>query len=313
MDNNLGQIIDSSSKILILVPSRANLDIMSAALSLRLSFVSLKKDVVIASSTPILAEHTRLVGVDKMVDKLSAKAAALEVSIPDHSPDFIDNFEYDLDGGFFKFRLFLKEGHNLPDLDKVKVNYKNDAFDLAILVGGNTDLEFEHLTVDGLEIKKVIHVSNLSPIKIEKIKQETLSFVKPSFCLSEMVAKLLVDHKYPVDEDTATNLILGIENATDNLSKPDLSADVFETFAMLLRLGGKRPAVLSPKSFPDGAIPDKPYVAGDAKVNLETTAFEDNKTADFQENSQQQDISPDNNEVPQSWFEPKIYTGTSIS
>lgn len=312
MDNNLGQIIDSSAKILILVPLKANLDTMSAALSLRLSLVLLNKQVVVASSTPVLAQHARLVGVDKVVDKLSFKSNALEVSIPDYNPDFIDNFEYDLDGGFFKFRLFLKEGHNLPSLDKVKTNYKSDTFDLTILVGGKSDLDFEHLFVDGLETKRIIHISSLSPITIEKIKQEILAFVRPSFCLSEMVGRLLVDHKYPVDEDVATNLILGIEDATNNLSDPKLSADVLEIFAVLLRSGGKRSITLNPKSFPGGAIPDKPYVAGQTVAALDNSKDNVPQADKDQEKGQGGDLSSDE-DIPQSWFEPKIYTGTSIS
>jgi len=58
---------------------------------------------------------------------------------------------------------------------------------------------------------------------------------------SEFIALLLDSLKLPLDEDIATNLLLGIKEGTNNFSLEKSSATTFEAVAFCLRAGGRKP------------------------------------------------------------------------
>jgi len=57
---------------------------------------------------------------------------------------------------------------------------------------------------------------------------------------SEITFAVLQSLGLTLETDIATNLLAGIESASNNFSAPSVSADTFETVAQLMRLGAKK-------------------------------------------------------------------------
>ena len=87
-----------------------------------------------------------------------------------------------------------------------------------------------------------------------------MSFAKPGATTSELVANLIKENSLSLDADTATDLVMGIEEGSSNFASPEVTPETFETFAYLLRNGGQRGprTKLSPADFPIGSIPTQP-------------------------------------------------------
>jgi hypothetical protein len=138
-----------------------------------------------------------------------------------------------------------------------------------------------------------------------------MSFAKPGATTSELVASLIRESGLTLDNDVATNLIMGIEEGSSNFGSSEVTASTFEVFAHLLRSGGQRlPRVkLSPADFPPGAIPTKPFRAPIQRPVTPMQQVEVQAEATVPEvQSENIDIDP-----PADWLQPKIYKGASVS
>ena len=81
--------------------------------------------------------------------------------------------------------------------------------------------------------------------------------------------------------DAATNLLAGMETATQNFQSGQVTVTTFESAAYLLRRGARRQQVFRPDNLPPGSIPQSPVKSD----------------------------KPDSKEPPPDWYEPKVYSG----
>ena len=120
------------------------------------------------------------------------------------------------------------------------------------------------------------------------------------------MANLIKESSFPINIDIATNLLAGIEEQSKGFQSSEVTADTFEIFAELLKLGGKRmPKIIPARSYPQGSIPTRPFTQAQPVVS--NNVIQDRQmTPEEAEQELQQ-------EIPASWSEPKIFTGTSLS
>ena len=277
MDTTFSSLISSANSILILLSDKPIFDQVAAALSLYLSLRD-KKNVSISSPKSMTVEFNRLVGVNKIAQELGNKN--LTILFKDYPAENIERVSADVEGSQFKLTVIPKTGFTSPQKEQVELSSSGVASDLVILVGGNNDTDFSSLNTEDLSGAKVVHVG----IKelLASPNKEIMSFTLPVSSLSELVAILIKESNFNLDGDSATNLIAGIEEASDNFTKEGVTADTFEVFAHLLRSGGQRVQKDGlKKEYPIGSIPTAPQ--------------------------------PVPQPTPKDWFEPKIYKGTSVS
>ena len=72
MDNSCKTLIDSAQQVLLLLPSKPFMDQVAGGLSLYLSLSALNKNVAISCPAQMVAEYSRLVGVDKVTSELGS-------------------------------------------------------------------------------------------------------------------------------------------------------------------------------------------------------------------------------------------------
>ncbi|MDP1760309.1 MAG: hypothetical protein Q8L01_02565 [Candidatus Woesebacteria bacterium] len=291
MNNSFKNLIDSALEVLILLPSKSYIDQVSAGLSLYLCLKP-QKNVSIFCPTPVTTEFSRLIGVDKIGTELGSKN--LTIKFTNYNADDVDKVSYDIENGEFKLTISPKAGLNSPTKDQLNVSYSGVGADTIILIGGENEKSFPIL--ENLKFKdvKIIHIGT----RLLEVKSDlqVLSFASPASCISELTTNLIKESGFSIDPDIATNLLAGIEDSSKNFQGLDVTALTFEIFAELLKSGGQRPKKVSPDIFPQGSIPTKPFTRS---INRQMTPEEAEEEL--------------NQEIPQSWTEPKVYTGTTVS
>jgi hypothetical protein len=305
MENSLLTLIDSASSVLVVLPTKPYFDQVAAGLSLYLS-VHDRKEAFIFCPSPMTVGFNRLIGINKISTEIGSKN--LTIKFAGYDAANIDKVSYDIDNGEFKLTVVPKSGMAAPQKEQLNVSYAGVSADLVILVGGANDSHFPILSSDELANAKIAHVGT----RVLDTRREVLSFAKPGATTCELVANLIKENGLTIDTDTATNLVMGIEDGSANFTSSEVTPETFETFAYLLRSGGARmPKVkLSPMNFPPGAIPGKPFRAPVVQQPV---------TPMSQIESQPEIVVPESGEEspdinpPSDWLQPKIYKGTSVS
>lgn len=305
MENSFVSLIDSAASILVVLPEKPNFDQVASGLSLYLSVMD-RKGVTIYCSSPMTVGFNRLIGVNKISSELGNKN--LVIKLAGYDATNIDKVSYDIENGEFKLSVVPKVGFTAPGKDQVITSYAGISADLVILIGGASDADFPILASPELTNSKIAHIS----IRVLDSQKGVLSFAKPGATNSELVTNLIKENGLTLDADSATNLVMGIEEGTSNFSSNEVTPETFETFAFLLRSGGQRmPHIkLSPIGFPPGAIPTKPFAQkvepNFAKASTGEQVLQAEPAIEQVENKEETIENP-----PSDWLQPKIYTSSN--
>jgi hypothetical protein len=304
MENTFKSVVDSANSILILLPTNPDFDQVASGLSLYLSLIG-GKNIQIAASSPVTVEFNRLVGVNKIATELGNKN--LVISLYDYKAEDIERVSYDIENGQFRLTVIPKPGVAAPPREQVKLTYTGVSADLIILVGGTSEKYFPAIFSKDLVDAKLIHVGNRS--LDSDPARGIISFVTPAPSLSEVVFSLINEFNLTMDPDIATNLLMGIEQATDNFRSPETNAQTFEMVAALMRAGGRRFAKvgLESSAFPPGSIP--------GQMPASQIQSKQGVTLPQEEGAQQTEVVENQpvEKPPADWLQPKIYKGTSLS
>ena len=314
MENSLLSLIDSAASILVVLPTKPYFDQIAAGLSLYLSIHD-RKEASIFCPSPMMVGFNRLIGVNKISQELGSRN--LVIQFGGYDATNIDKVSYDIENGEFKLTVVPKTGFNAPGKDQIITSYAGISDDLVILIGGANDSHFPILSSSELSKAKIVHIGT----RVLDSQKDVMSFAKSGATTSELVASLIKENGLTLDADSATNLVMGIEEGSVNFTSPEVTPETFETFAYLLRNGGQRmPKVkLSPTSFPPGAIPNRPFRAPAVQRPVSSSPVQQVQPAAVQsveetaidlDNTQEteQDVNP-----PSDWLQPKIYKGASVS
>jgi hypothetical protein len=327
MEDSFKTIVERSKSILILLPQKPYFDQVAAGLSLYLT-LSGNKPTAIATSSSMTVEFNRLVGVNKITSELGNKN--LVIRFKDYLASDIERVSYDIEDGQFKLTVIPKSGILAPVKDQVNITYAGGSSDLIILVGGMNDSHFPQLQNKDLETAELVHVGNKQLTLTTN--RSCLSFSKPSPSTSEVAYELLIGNGFKVQEDAATNLIMGIEDATDNYAVEGVTADTFAIVSELMQLGGKRMPKSVGGSYPPGSIPGnlsqrkglvpEKHEEEDKKKYSSNPFSSDTENQTNSNSTMSQDVSERSDdesndqpeETPQEWLQqPKVYKGTSVS
>lgn len=295
--------LEGAQSLLILTAQNPELDTVAASLSLYLALKDAGKNVVIASSTAPIVRDSHLVGLDQITDSIGNQN--LIVSLP-YQEDSIEKVSYNQDDQ--RFNLIIQPKKGFPPIKKedLTFTYSGAAADAIIVVGASRIEDVGHILDEEkelLETATLINISNKQGANFGKA-----NFVDPQSSLSEIVTALVQEMSLPLNVDIANNLLLGIEEYTDNLQSPTITADTFEALAILYRAGARRriraggapqtqtqqPVQSEEQSIPTKEQPVPVGVSGETQQDQSATPEESSGEAP----------SPD-------WMGPKIFRGGS--
>src|SRR3972149_9385794 len=312
MENSFKNVIDQSRTLLVLLPLKPTFDQVAAGLGLYLILRD-SKDPQIYSPSPMTVEFNRLIGVNRITQELGNKN--LIIRFVDYKASDIERVSYDIENSQFRLTVIPKQKISPPSKEQVELNYSGVSADTVIILGGENEEHFPSISTKELVGANIVHIGT-QDIRLSSSKSY-ISFSRPASSVSEVVASLMKESSIKWDQDIASNLLMGIEVASNNFTDRSVSADTFAIVSELMRAGGERMSVQSQAvstNYPPGAIPGtqlksqpqpQPQVISQPQVNTNS-------------NSQQTQVGDDTKELdeeepPKDWLSPKIYKGTSIS
>ncbi len=309
MQSSFKEAIEKYKSILILLPVDPVFDEVASSLALYLTLKK-NKSVQVLSPTPMIVEFNYLVSVNEIVQELGNKN--LVISFNDYKANDIDKVTWDIENGQFKLVVSPVQGANPPSKEQIKFYYSGVLADLLILIGGKSISDFPILSSKELSGVDIFHISTRN--FLPSPNRSYYPFVKDASSISELVAYILKENGFSFDEDISTNLLMGIENQTENFSTPQTSAETFAIVSELMKFGGRRMSSFN-KSAPPQAKQEVPtssfFVKPTQPWEKTPRALEDEyvETESIVRNEGVK--SKDESEAPLDWLKPKIFKGTS--
>jgi hypothetical protein len=251
--DSLKEKLSSVHKALILMSGTPNIDSVASALGLFLVLRKKGMDIQIACPADMRVEFSRLVGVDEVKKKIGNRN--LVVSF-DYSEDKVEKVSYTIseDGKRFNLVIAPKTGVTALDPATVAFDYAGAESDATFLVGVNGFSDIGSLYDEERTVIETSFTIALTLFPVGTFAQYHADASGMS-SLTELVANFALQLDFPVDSDSASNFLYGLESITQGLSSQTVTADTFETVAALLRAGGKRQPLgqqgtLSPNQMP---------------------------------------------------------------
>jgi len=308
-------VLNQSNNIFIVITSDPDHDTVAAALSLYLSLKENKKNVDIVCLSEMVVEHSRLVGLDKIKNKAGNKN--LVVSF-EYIKDSIEKVSYNVEGEKFNLVVQPKKGSKPLDSKSVSYFYSGMNADLIFIFGARSYQDINHLYIKNKKSFDSAHTISINKTIQIPFAQTTISD-KNSGSISEITFWLLEQIRHKPSPDIASNLLSGIDRATNKFSSPNTPASSFLTAGKLIQLGAnrhitpQRPKVpnlpnlnLSPKK-PPSPISPPPSLLSKPMTRQDSEKIKPKEEGGSEEN--QQDNTPSS--TPQDWLEPKIYRGST--
>lgn len=318
MDNSFKSIIGQAKSVLVLLPREPTFDQVAAGLALYL-VIRQQKQTSIVTTTPMVVDYNRLVGVNKISQELGNKDLIIRFS--DYKANDIERVSYDIEDGSFRLTVIPKSEVAAPQKEQIKLSYAGISSDTIIIVGGVDESHFPAAFSGDLSGAKIVHVG----VRALSTQKKIISFGQAASSDSEIVASLIYQSGWQVDADIATNLLMGIEEGSSKFSKPEVNANTFAIVSELIRAGGRRLGqTISPKTYPPGAIPgqipqpqpqtqqhsmQQPLIQKKSSV-VQQVQPQSQRSAQQVKDSQRQE---DTKNPPKDWLKPKIFKGTSTS
>ncbi|MEA3355442.1 MAG: hypothetical protein U9Q63_03090 [Patescibacteria group bacterium] len=317
--------LKTAKTVLILLPQNPNLDIVSAGLSLYLSLLNQQKNPTIGCSTPMTVNFNRLFAVDKIKSNIGNQNLVISFQ---YDEDSLEKVSYDKDPQNKKIHLTIEPKAGFPPLDSqsVKYSYTGSNADLIFIIGTKSKEDLGSLYQQEKTLlddpkTPIVNLSNLD----KNTQFGTVNIYDPtSTGCSEITFTVLKSLNLSINQDIATNLLTGIESATNNLAQAS-SPETYETVAELIRLGAKKGYILStPRpttpftSKTPRQIPSWPTTPSLQPTNQLHPVSTPNKPPQLSQSIPQQPSTkplqrlPEKSRAPQpDWLKPKVLTSSS--
>lgn len=308
MENSFKSQIEQSKSILILLPTKPYFDQVAAGLSLYLALRE-EKDVSIYCPSPMTVEFNRLIGVNKISQEMGNKNLIMRFT--DYKASDIERVSYDIEDGQFRLTVIPKQKVTPPAKEQIELSYSGISVDTLILIGGANETHFPALSGKDLSSANIVHIGvrdiSFSPNK------PYVSFSRPASSVSEVIASLIKESGFKLEGDTATNLVMGIEEGSESLASPSVTHETFATLSELMKAGGKRMAnqpSAQRTNLPMGSIPGSLTRQSVTQYPAYTNPVTSGQTS---QSNQEKEEAKVQEEPPKDWLRPKIYKGTSIN
>lgn len=232
------ELYNQSESILIIYAADALRDQLFAATALYKTIQqNTQKSVTLLSNTDLSKDEPEVVYLDETKTEIGNQNLCISL---DYTLDAVEKITSSIDEVAKKLHITIKpkKGVTPVSKDSVSLSYTGADADMVILIGVD-DLESLDQLYFGYEsmYQKTALVSiNSYETSFGNLKLDILG--SSSTC--EFILQLLRNFEYKIDHETATNLLAGIDEETDNLESYLATADTFEVVSILLRHGAIR-------------------------------------------------------------------------
>lgn len=289
--NEISQIktlLATAKNILIVTSENSDIDSLAASLAIYGSIKNSGKSVQIVNQSDLTVEVSDLIGIGEIKKELDGKNFVISWDYQDGS---IEKVSYNIENNRFNLVIQPRAGYEF-DITADKIDFRKAGMmaDLIFTIGVESLEVLNKLYVQEQEMFSKVDIVNVDNGLNNKNFGKINLVVSPANSLSEVIAELIIELGLKLEQDSATNLLTGIDIVTNNLSLEGLRPETLEIAAWCLKNGGRR------------VLLKKPIPNGEKKAVIEQALKIDKKEND--DKSSQEVPSPD-------WLQPKIFHGTS--
>jgi hypothetical protein len=196
-----------------------------------------KMSTLVAAAMPRRERFADLIGNEQLTTTLGNKN--LQISFP-YQEDQVDKVSYHIDEDQQRFNLVVQPKHGIRPLETqtVEFTYAGADADLVFTIGVSSLDSLEMIYFENEELFNTVPIISMNILdpSFGMIKLNVGDYASYSDAMTFVFQNLGVG----VPADTATNLLSGIESATDGLRSLSATAETFEAVAVLLRAGARR-------------------------------------------------------------------------
>lgn len=333
--SELKNILPNTKNVLIAVSAGADIDKLAAGLSLFLTLEASGKQVSIVSDDAMLVGHTHLFGVDHVQKTLSSTEGGnltltMEgVAASDGTVPALEKLDWFAENGNLNLVFHVLPGQTFQPA-KIVPHYQGSGYSVIFVIGAANLNALGSIYTQNQTAFSGTHIVNIDNQPANASFGQTNVVDANAAAVCEVMTNLIADLGYILDADSASNLLAGVFDATNNLQNPRVTADTYMAVANCLRVGGKKPAEvktqvtpgqdlssLMPKEQPKAepqvsSIPDfmvPPVVSAEPQAQATGTNVDENQPSPEERPAQEGVISET---VEPEWLTPKIFKGTSI-
>jgi nanoRNase/pAp phosphatase (c-di-AMP/oligoRNAs hydrolase) len=279
----LKNLLDENQSIVIFLPKKLVYDQIAAALALFLSFKEQGKNVSLCSEGELIVDFSHLVGLNRIKSNIGDQNLVVSLVA---SPDSIEKVSYQIENNRFDLVIQPKSGFQAPDPSTVNFSHHGTDSKLFFLFGVQNLADLGALYQDHQELfdqANLVTLGNTSPTFTPA--HDLTDLDTPSAV--ETTTQFMQQLNLPVNQDIATNLMLGLQRVTNNFQALKTTVDSFHAASVLLQAGAKRES-----------SPPHPAVGGEDITPLESVERAPATTGES---------LPRDSEIPSDWLKPKIF------
>ncbi len=202
-------LINASSKPLIILGEGADADLSSLAVALVEVFESYSKKTVLVNKSPLPDPIKHFVKAEAVADKVESKKLVLTM---DWAKNKLEKISYDLEGD--KFNLIIAASGKKIDPKEITYSYRGQDFDLVVMLGLSGE---EDLYQMGIDQDSFISLPSILIAKKQEAAFAKLNIVNgqvDSVCA--LLAKIFEEAKVTLPTRAAEAMLYGIRLATGN-------------------------------------------------------------------------------------------------
>lgn len=242
----LKSLLPSAKSVLIAVPVGADIDKLAAGLSLFLTLEAAGKQVNIICDDNILVGQAHLFGVDHVQKTLPSGnggnlTLTLEgVAASDGTVPALEKLDWYAENNNLNLVFHVLQGQTFQPA-RIIPRYQGSGFNLVFVIGAANLNTLGNIYLQNQNAFSGTHVVNVDISPANTSFGQTNVLDTNASSVSEVMTNLVADLGYNLDEDSASNLLAGIFDATNNLLNSKVAADTYMAVANCLRVGGKKP------------------------------------------------------------------------
>lgn len=307
----LKSLLPNSKNILIALPTGANIDKLAAGLALFLILDQQGKQITVVSDDTITVGQSHLFGVDHIQKNLPSSEGGnltltLEsVAASDNTVPALEKLDWFAQNGNLNLVFHVLPGQTFQPA-KIVPHYQGSGFDLIFVVGAPNLNALGNIYSQSQQAFSGTHIVNIDIDSSNTGFGQTNALDTISSSLSEVMINLISDLGFNLDQDTASNLLAGIFDATGNLSDSKVNAETYMAVATCLRVGGRKPSIAQP--ILTGPQPDLSALIPKEEPPQTIAGFTTPpvvSVGDDTQSSSEERSEPD-------WLTPKIFKGSSL-
>lgn len=322
----LKNLLPNAKSVLIALPVGADIDKLASGLTLMLALNAQGKEVTVVSDDSITVGQSHLYGIDHISKNLpSGQGGNLTISLEgvaaaNNTIPALEKLDWFAEGSNLNLVFHVLPGQTFQP-SKIVPHYQGSSFNLIFVIGAANLDSLGSLYKQSPNAFSGVHIVNID-------NQNNASFGSTNIVdttassVSEIVANLMSDLGINLDADSASNLLAGIFDTTQNLVNGQLSADTYLAVANLLRAGGKKPGVPQSPTQPNLSAlipPDQTFSQPSSEFTTPPVVAEPTQAQPIMMGNNQP--SPEERPVDEGvssetiepeWLTPKIFKGSSL-